>query len=93
MSEPKIVTVRVESYGTDDDYLAVIPVWSGVDRGDASGIVVPAKVAPRLVAAMRAGVVYGEPTILTSKGGTTFVSATCHVMGRTANADLKRLGY
>ena len=90
---PKIVGVRVESYGTDNTHLAVIALWSGVDREDASGIVVPAKVAPRLVAAMRAGVVYGTPEILTSTGGTTFVSATCKVMGRRASADLDRLGY
>ena len=49
--------------------------------------------AERLVKAIHAGVVFPDPKVKTDVYGKTYVEATCKVMGRYLNADLKRLGY
>lgn len=51
------------------------------------------RLAERLVAAINAGVVFGNPELRTDVNGRTYVSADVKVLGRTANADLKRLGF
>jgi hypothetical protein len=65
-----------------------------LDRTDGGGWVLGNKAtAVRLVAAVNAGVVFGTPELLTDVNGRTYVHAANGVHGRTANADLKRLGF
>ncbi len=77
-----------------DGLIEVSPVWPGVDRPITHGFVVakPA-LAQRLACAINAGVVYADPSIATDVNGHTYVRAECRVMGKYANADLKRLGF
>lgn len=51
------------------------------------------KLADRLVRAIDAGVVFDRPQVVVDVAGKTYVSASCKVLGRTLNADLKKLGY
>ena len=51
------------------------------------------KLAERLAAAINAGVVLTNPEIKRDVNGNTYVSSDHGVMGRYANADLKRLGF
>ena len=51
------------------------------------------KTAERLVNAINAQAVYADPVIKTDIYGNTYVAATSRVLGKYANADLKRLGY
>ena len=69
--------------------------WSGgVDRPTVGGYILSnRKTADRLAAAINAGAVYVDPQIRTDAYGQTYVQATSRVLGRTASADLKRLGY
>lgn len=73
--------------------IAVHPIWSGVDRADVGGWVVSAKIAPRLAAAVAAGAAFTAVAVATDVNGKTYVSASHAVMGRHANADLKRMGF
>lgn len=80
-----------------DHTLTVRATWphAGTDRTEGLGINcgMNRSLATRLAAAMTAGVVFARHTIKTDIEGNTFVSAERVVMGRTLNADLKRLGY
>jgi len=67
--------------------------WEGVDRPCSYGIVCLKKHAPRLIAACDAGVLFTDPKVATDVHGKTYIDATCQVLGKTINADLKRLGY
>lgn len=93
---PQITDVRVEQ---DPEYGWVVgPVWSSVDRpytgGIATGTGARGKaLAARLEAAIRAGVVYVEPSIRVDVNGQSYVNANCRVLGRMLNADLRRLGF
>lgn len=49
--------------------------------------------ARRLCAAINAGVVHTDAQVATDVNGKTYVAAHCKVLGRHANADLKRLGF
>jgi hypothetical protein len=67
---------------------------SAPDRTDGSGWLVNTKaLADRLARAVNAGVVFYEPGLHTDVNGKTFVHAASRVLGRMANADLRRLGY
>jgi hypothetical protein len=81
---------------TDREYtgFSVHPIWAGVDRPNTGGWVVRDKrMARRLEAAIRAGVVYSRTEIRTDVDGNTYVAVTSRVLGRYLNADLKRLGF
>lgn len=76
----------------------VAVVWQGfdVDRASTGGFGLSAKhegLARRLVAAIKAGAVYDVVGIAKDVDGKTYVDARCRVLGRTMNADLKRLGF
>jgi hypothetical protein len=69
-------------------------VWPGVDRPSTKGWVLGnRKTAERLAAAINAGAVFSDPEIRTDRGGQTYVSAHYTILGRTASADLARLGF
>lgn len=51
------------------------------------------ELAIRLATAITAGVVFTAPEIKRDVNGRTYVSARSQVLGRRANADLKRLGF
>jgi hypothetical protein len=72
--------------------------WNDVDRPFTHGFLFDdtlhgRKLAERLITAIRAGVVFVRPTVRTDKYGQTYVEATSMVLGKRANADLRRLGY
>src|SRR5262245_15835355 len=80
--------------------LTVRLTWplAGVDRPETMGWRLPntpngRRLAQRLMAAIEAGVAVTEPAIVADVNGKTYVEAHSHVLGRTMNADLKRLGY
>lgn len=79
------------------NYLVVQPVWEGVDRPITGGTAFPLnklKLAQRWSAALESGKAwYKEPVICTDCDGETYVSAFPSMSPRTANADLKRLGF
>jgi hypothetical protein len=96
---PRIVDVKV-ARDTDDhctgsnNLWSVTPVWAGVDLPDNFGWIVRGeRLARRLDAAVRAGVVFGPAEVCTNIKGKTYVNASSRVLGRTLNADLRRLGY
>jgi len=67
-----------------------------IDRPLTQGFILPAgkrSLAIRLASAIRAGVVFTAPEIKRDVNGKTYVSAACSVIGRTMNADLKRMGF
>ena len=81
-----------------------ITVWAewpaaGVDRPRTMGWGLgpanarTARLAARLQGAIGAGVVFGPATVRTDVRGQTYVEAASRVLGRTMNADLRRLGY
>jgi hypothetical protein len=73
----------------------VYSTWDApVDRPSTHGFVLGNKrTAQRLVNAINAQVVFDDPVIKTDINGRTYVAASSRVMGKYANADLKRLGY
>ena len=73
----------------------VTATWDApVDRPSTHGFVLRNKrTAQRLVNAINAQVVFDDPVIKTDVNGRTYVAASSRVMGKYANADLKRLGY
>ena len=80
------------------DSLVVSTTWEGegLDRKDGHGYAFALNktaLAARLVRAINAGVVFVNPELKTDIYGQTYVSASSKVMGKYANADLKRLGY
>jgi hypothetical protein len=85
-------SLRVTSYVKIDDVLYRVGAFGlGAEhRG----------LAERLARAIEAGVVYTNLQLITRtedtpyvKAGTKYVSCNCTVIGRTMNADLRRLGF
>lgn len=93
MSTPTLVDVRVTPEEDSPGCVCVTPVFSGVDRPDCFGWIVKAKLAPRLVRAVRAGAVLYDLEVKTDVAGETYVSSRSRVMGRHMNADLRKLGF
>jgi sensor domain CHASE-containing protein len=92
----KILPARVDVEATADHVglFTVSPVWPGVDRPNVGGTCVRGrKLADRLAAAWRDGAAYSAAEVRTDTSGQTYVHATSRILGRMANADLKRLGY
>jgi hypothetical protein len=93
--------LREESCELDGTNRYVVDMFyrrAGVDRPRTYGISFSAnpngrKLADRLVAAVNAGVVLYDATIKTDINGRTYVCSTSRVMGKYANADLKKLGF
>ena len=77
-----VVEVRTVGLGTDRDYLL------GWGLGPNHGML-----AARLRRAILAGKVFGPGEIRTDIHGKTYVCATSRVLGRTLNADLRRMGF
>lgn len=73
----------------------VYSTWDAqVDRPSTHAFVLRnEKTARRLVDAINAQVVYADPVIKTDVDGRTYVQASSRIMGKYANAGLKRLGY
>jgi hypothetical protein len=92
-------TARVERY--DDPELGqgwrVDTLWpiEGLDRPHTHGYVLGnnSRLADRLSRAIEDGAVYENPRIVRDVDGRTYVQAHAKVMGKYANADLRRLGY
>lgn len=96
MSARTAPTATVEQATGDGlEGFRVSVTWSGgVDRPNVGGYILSnRKTAERLATAINAGVVYMNPEVRTDCNGATYVHATSRVLGRTASADLKRLGY
>lgn len=92
---PRIPEVRIEA---DAEGLHISPIWQGVDRPNTGGVLIsdtPANrmLADRLKKAIEAGVCYRFESICTDRNGKTYVGAHAGFMGRTLNADLRRLGF
>jgi hypothetical protein len=73
-------------------------VWSGapLDRPCTEGYLLgrgKRRLAQRLKQAIDAQAVHLRPTITHDIYGKSYVTSSCRVMGKYANADLKRLGY
>lgn len=67
-----------------------------IDRKDVMGFYLSKKhgaLAQRLVRAIEAGRVYTVHAVVTDVNGKTFLLTSVSVLGRTMNADLKRLGF
>lgn len=87
--------------GGDPDSITVRTTFHGVnvDRPEAHGYSLGPdtprnrKLAQRLMAAIRAGVVFTDHEVRTDINHQTFVGYRTHVLGRRMNADLKRLGF
>ena len=83
------------------DHLVVDIVWSSdtvkIDRPVTSSICFKKShksLAERFIRMVNANKHYmNPPKLMTDNSGETYVSAFHPVLGRTANADLKRLGY
>lgn len=91
---PTITGIIVRQDGSD---LSVWPVWTapGIE-GDLnrSGYAVKdRKMADRLAKAIMAGAVYYDESVKYDVNGDPYVSASSRVLGRTMNADLRRLGF
>lgn len=84
---------------TDSDGQATIsisPIWAGVDRPDVGGFGVRPRqmaLALRLKAAMESGAAFSSCQMFTDVNGHTYIGTNSNILGRTMNADLKRLGY
>jgi hypothetical protein len=96
MSEATPVIIST-SVTPDPEYgFSVRGVWGGVevDIPDTPGYLIrDRKLAERLAAAIRAGVVFVDPEVKTNVNGKTYVNARSTVLGRMVNADLRRLGH
>ena len=104
MTTTLLVPTSVEVKPYDDPFtgaahathLVVSPVWAfpGVDRQNTGGIVVTSKRdADRLTAAYLSGRAFESTEVKTDVNGATYVAASCKVMGRYLNSDLKKLGF
>ena len=80
---------------TSDGRYIVAPYWNGVDRPDSSqwSCGTNEALAKRLRAAILAGVIIEEPVIAVDNNGKSYVSNGFAIRMRSANAELKRLGY
>lgn len=86
----------VEGGDPSNPTIVVTPFWRGVDRPSAGGWEIPAskrRLAERLSEAVRAGAVHPDPRVETDALGLTYVASSCLVLGRTMDADLRRLGH
>ena len=87
-----------QSYRDQPSWVAT-PVWpSVVDRTITGSISfgnskTAERTARRYAAAVMAGVVMYDLKVLTDIHGNTYVGHSSRVMGKYANADLKRLGF
>lgn len=93
---PTIADIAVEDieYPGLGTMLTVTVLWEGVDRPNVGGMTVKdAKMADRLVRAIRAGVAYPNPRIVRDNAGKTYVHTDRAVMAKYLHADLKRLGF
>lgn len=87
-----------QSYRDQPSWVAT-PIWpSVVDRTITGSISfgnskTAEKTARRYAAAVMAGVVMYDLKVLTDIHGNTYVGHSSRVMGKYANADLKRLGF
>ena len=96
MSEliPVAVTIEARSDADLGHYFQVDAIWGGVDRPDVGGFAIRrASVAARLARAIKAGAVYFDAEVRRDVNGRSYVSAKSRVLGRRANADLRKLGY
>lgn len=85
----KIFKVDVEwSYAT---YGTKAPIH--IDRPHTYSITLPLAVAKRFVRAVNDQKVFANPELAHDIYGKSYVRANSLVMGRRANADLKKLGY
>jgi hypothetical protein len=83
------ITSRRPSIG-----FTVRPYWTNVDRPEGVGYAVKdMRTAVRVRDAMAAGVVFADAEIKTDVNGKTYASARSAILGRTLNADLRRLGF
>lgn len=94
---PRPDHVRVRYHADDTRFMSVDFAWKGndrrLDRPVSSGMVVLARHVHRLTRAFLDGRLYEDPRVAWDIHGQTYAEARCKVMGRTANADLTRLGY
>ena len=90
-------SLKQVSIVTENDEIIVTPVWNGVDRPASMHYAMPIKhkkLAERLKKAIESGKCwYREPQILIDVHGLTYVNASLNLLMRTANADLKRMGF
>lgn len=91
---------HIETVTNGDGSISVHPIWKGVDRPNVGGYGLKAthrKLASRLAAALACPTVYtarpGHCELKTDINGQTYISAFAPIIGRTLNADLKRLGF
>lgn len=85
----------VSDFEPNGKELKVVTTWNGVQITSGYNYVLGTrqrKMAERLRAAILAGKVFANPTICRRRGK-TYVSFTTKVLGRTMNADLRRLGF
>lgn len=91
---PELVTVEIGPEPGRPGCFYVHPVWARVDRPDTGGYGVRGRaIADRLAKAIRAGKAITGEAVLVDVNGRTYVDARHHVLGRTLNADLRRLGF
>jgi hypothetical protein len=101
MTVKLIATASIEIIENDPDFgrcVRVNTTWSGakLDRPNTHSYMLragKAALAARLKRAIDAQAVYANPNVVKDVNGHTYVHATCRVMGKYMNADLKRLGY
>lgn len=77
--------------------LTITPIYAGVDETRGIGMVLrygrDTKLGQRLVAAIKAGATHAPTGVGTNIYGRTYAKTAVNVMGRTLNADLRRLGF
>lgn len=96
MPEPTID--RVEIVTNDDGTITVWPYWKGVDRPQGAGWGLRDnanghKLARRLKAALESGKAFTKVSVAYDINGNTFATTQGRLLGRTLNADLKRIGF
>lgn len=97
MPEPTLDRVEI-TVSLDESSITVWPYWNGVDRPRGAGWGLrntPAhrRLAERLKRALEAGAVYRSVTAAVDVNGNTYARTEGHLLGRTLNADLKRIGF
>jgi hypothetical protein len=88
----KVHATIIEIDGTY--YIGV--TWEGVelDRPTTCGMTCrDSKLAQRLADCINAQKAYVNPKVVRDINGQSYVQATCLILGRRMNADLKRLGF
>lgn len=93
-SQLRIISVAI--IDNADGIFEVVGMWGGaaLDRPAGTGYAVRGRrLAERLAQAMRDGKVFRDAEVKVDMNGKTYVSANSNVLGRTANADLRRMGY